>query len=71
MNTLKIDPNKEITDVTMFDGDSNVQLGGDLLKFYYPKLIVMHGVKHKNYLLFNDLSKTPKANQTIQDNKAI
>ena len=35
-----------ITDVVMFDGDSNVQLGGELMKFHYPKLTVMHGVEH-------------------------
>ena len=29
----------------MFDGASNVQLGGELLKFYYPKLTVMRVVE--------------------------
>ena len=30
----------------MFDGASNVQLAGRLLKVHYPKLTVMHGVEH-------------------------
>ena len=29
---------KSITDVVIFDGDSNVQLGGDTLKINYQKL---------------------------------
>ena len=34
----KIDPHKSITDVVMFDGASNVQLAGKLLKIHYPKV---------------------------------
>ena len=30
-STYKIDPNKEIIGVIVFDGASNIQLGGDLL----------------------------------------
>ena len=48
-----------ITDVVMFDGDSNVQLGGELMKFHYPKLTVMHGVEHIFYLFFNNVSIIP------------
>ena len=33
-----IDPHKSIIDVIMFDGDSNVQLAGELLKINYPKI---------------------------------
>ena len=47
MKHLKaIDPWKHLTDVIMFDGASNVQLGGNLLKVHYPKLTVMRGVEH-------------------------
>ena len=49
----------------MFDGDSNVQLGGKLLKVHYPKLTVMCGVEHTVSLFFNDVSKIPIVNQTI------
>ena len=42
----EIDPRKLLTDVIMFDGASNVQLGGKLLKVNYPKLTVMRGVEH-------------------------
>ena len=28
----------------MFDGDFNVQLGGELMKLHYPKITVMRGV---------------------------
>ena len=38
-------PNKKITDVVMFDGASSVHIGGDPMKFYYPKLTIMRGVE--------------------------
>ena len=40
----EIDHRKNLTDVIMFDGASNVQLGVKLFKVHYPKLIVMRGV---------------------------
>ena len=46
LRTLKNDPNQKITDVVMFDGDLNVQLGGKLMKTHDPKLTVMRGVEH-------------------------
>ena len=47
MKLLKaIDPRKHLTDVIMFDGASNVQLGGKRLKVHYQKLTVMRGVEH-------------------------
>ena len=42
----EIDPRKNLTDLIMFDGASNVQLGGKLLKVHYPKQTVMLGVEH-------------------------
>ena len=39
----KNDPDKSITYYVVFGGYSNVQLGGDILKFNYPKLTVMLG----------------------------
>ena len=42
----KIDPHKSITDVVMFDRDSNVHLDGELLKIHYPNILVMRGVEH-------------------------
>ena len=42
----EIDPTKKLSDIVMFDGASNVQLVGLLLKVHYPKLTVMRGVKH-------------------------
>ena len=55
----------------MFDGASNVQLGGKLLKAYYPKLTVMRGVEHTLSLFFNDVSKIPIVNQIISAHKMI
>ena len=52
----EIDPGIFLTDVIMFDGASNVQLGGKLLKLDYPKLTVMRGVEHTLSLFFNDVS---------------
>ena len=39
----EIDPGKKLTDIVMFDGASNVQLGEKLLKVRCPKLTVMRG----------------------------
>ena len=40
----EIDPGRNLTDVIMFDGASNVKLGGNLLKLHYPTLTVMRGI---------------------------
>ena len=55
----KIDPGKQLIDIVMFDGDSNVQLGGKLLKVRYPKLTFMRGVEHTVSLFSNGVSKIP------------
>ena len=55
----------------MFDGSSNVQLAGELLKIHYPKVSVMRGVEHTLSLFFNDVSKIPVANKMITSHKAI
>ena len=43
----------------MFDGASNVQLGGKLLELHYLELTVICGVEHTVSLFFNDMSKIP------------
>ena len=58
-------------DVVMFDGTSNVQISGELLKIQYPKVSVMSGVEHTVSLFFNDVSKIPGVNQIITAHKAI
>ena len=55
----------------MFDGASNLQLGGELLKIHYPNISVMRAVEHTISLFFNDFSKISVVNQTITDHKAI
>ena len=55
----------------MIDGALNVELKGDLLKFYYPKLTVMRGFERTVSILFNAVSKIPLGTQTIQAHKAI
>ena len=55
----------------MFDGASNVQLEGRLLKMHYPKLTVMRGVEHTVLLFFNDFSKIPIVNQMIYAHRMI
>ena len=40
----KINPHKTIIDVVMFDGDSDLNIGGETLKNNYPKLTVTRGV---------------------------
>ena len=55
----------------MFDGASNVQLWGKLLKFHYPKWTVMGAVEHKLSLFFNDVSKIPIVHQGIASHKTV
>ena len=62
---------KKVSDIVMFDGASNVQLAGRLLKVHYPNLTVMCGVEHTVSLFFNDVSKIPIVNQMISAHKMI
>ena len=55
----------------MFDGPSNIQIGGELIKIHYPKLTVMRGVEHTVYFFFNYFSKITIANQMITAHKEI
>ena len=55
----------------MFDGNSNVQLAGELLKIHYPKVSVMNSVEHTVYLFFYYVSKIPGVNQMVTAHKAI
>ena len=55
----------------MFDGASNVQLGGELFNLYYQKLKLMHGVELTVYLFFKNISKISIVNQMIVSHKAI
>ena len=55
----------------MFDGTSNVQLDGEMLKINYPNISVMSGVEQTVSLFFNDVSKIPVVNQMITAHKAI
>ena len=70
-STWIIDTHKKIIDVVVFDGASNVHLGGELLKIYNPKLTVMCGVEHSLSLFFSDVSKIPIVNQLVTAHKAI
>ena len=55
----------------MFYGDSNVQLGGEILIIGHSNISVIRGVEHTVYLFFNDVSKIPVLNQVITAHKAI
>ena len=67
----EIDSGKKLTDIVMFDGASNVQLGGNVLKVHHPKLTFMRGVEHTVFLFFNDVSKIPIVNQMISAHRMI
>ena len=72
LNHMKeIDPAKKLSDIVMFDRDTNVQLAGRLLKVHYPKLTVVSGVEHTVSLFFNDVSNIPIVNQMIFSHKMI
>ena len=67
----EIDPAKILSDIVMFDGASNVQLAGRLLKVFYTKLAVMGGVEHTVSLFFNRVSKITIINKIISSHKMI
>ena len=67
----EIHPGNKLTDIVMFDGASNVQLSGKLLKVHYPNLTVIRGVEYTVSLFFNDFSKIPIVNQIISSHKMI
>ena len=67
----EIDPDKTLSDIVMFDGASNVQLAGRLLKVNYPKLTVICGVEHTVLLFFNYFSKITIVNQIISAHTMI
>ena len=67
----EIYPGKKLSDIVIFDGSSNGQLGGKRLWVHYPKLTVTRGVEHKLSLFFNDVLKIPIVNQMISDHKNI
>ena len=67
----EIDPAKQLTDIVLFDGASNVQLAGKLLKVHYTKLTFMRSVEHTLSLFSNDVSKIPIVNQMISAHKMI
>ena len=71
LSIWKNDPNKKIIYVDMFNGDSNVQLGGVLFNIHDPKLTVMSGFEYNVSLFLNDVSKIPISNQIITVHKAI
>ena len=55
----------------MFDGASNVQLAGELLKIHHPKISAMCVVEHNVSLFFNDVSNIPVVNQIIIAHKEM
>ena len=66
----EIDPTKQLSDIVMFNGASNVQLAGRLLNVYYTKLTVIRCVEHTVPLFFNDFRVTI-VNQIISPHKMI
>ena len=57
----KVDNNKRkcvgIVDLVFFDGASNVQNAGELLKVKFPRITVGHGAEHVVSLFFSDVYK--------------
>ena len=68
---LKCDPHKSITDVVMFDGASNVQLYGKVLKIHDPKVLFMRGVEHTVSFSPNNVPKVTIVNKMITSHKEI
>ena len=72
LNHMKeIDPAKKLSDIFMFDGDSNVQIVGRPLKVHYPKLAFMRVVEHTVLLFLMMFQRYPFENQMIYAHKMI
>lgn len=55
----KFDPKHELIDLVYFDGASNVQLAGEILAKFYPRVTCLHGAEHVVSLVFNDIFQMP------------
>ena len=55
----------------MFDGASNVQILGNVLKVHYTKLTVMCDVEQTVPLFFNDVLKIPIVYRIISIHKEV
>ncbi len=54
----KLDPTGSLSDLVLFDGTGNVQLGGEILCARFPGLSSGHGAEHVASLIFNDATKS-------------
>ena len=52
-----IDSTGNCTDLFFFDGASNVQKAGEILKAYYPRAYSLHGGEHVISLFFSDIAQ--------------
>ena len=55
----------------MFDGTSNLYLGGEIFQIHYPKLTVIRGVEHTISLFFNYFPKKTVVNNKITYRKEV
>ncbi len=53
-NNQKTD-HREVVDLVLFDGASNVQNAGKLVSITYPHITVVHGAEHVVSLFFKDI----------------
>ena len=54
-----LDVLKAKTDVVFFDGGSNFQLAGQIIRARFPRITMVHGLEHVLSLVFVDISKIP------------
>ena len=54
-----LDVLKDEADVVFFDGGSNFQLAGRIIRARFPRITVVHGLEHVLSLVFVDISKIP------------
>jgi hypothetical protein len=54
-----LDVLKDMADVVFFDGGSNFQLAGRIIRARFPRITVVHGLEHVLSLVFVDISKIP------------
>ena len=66
-----VDPKKDLTDLVLFDGATNVQKAGEVIQARYPRVTVLRGAEHVVSLFFKDVAKIKAIDKMIKQYKMI
>ena len=61
----RLDPDKRLVDLLIYDGAKNVQKSGHITEGDYPRVTTIHGVEHVIALFFSDVADIPEMKALI------